>query len=211
MKLLDLFEGIGDLLKGDRYFYHCVRNDEDIIKIFQHGLKSSTNISLTEKGQSFEDEGGTILVFKRSDYQYKSKEYQDDAVITSGSGKPIAIIKDTSIHTKDGFTAEALSADWDRLEKEFEALAKSVGKTNEELKSYSYVMSMRGSKKPDWITSTQLDKLKKLNREEDELFAKLDLLGEKDEIPAVTKKDVLKQYAIHKVPVYDLPNRFRQD
>ena len=121
MKLLDLFESVNDLLNGDKHFYHCVRNDEDIIKIFQQGLKSSTNISLTTNGQSFEDEGGTILVFKRSDYQFKSKEYQDDAVISSGSGKPVAIIKDTSIHTKDGFTAEAVGAEWDKLEKEFEA------------------------------------------------------------------------------------------
>jgi hypothetical protein len=90
MKLTDLYEGVNDLLKGDKYFYHCMRNDEDIISIFQDGLRSGTNISLTTDGQSFEDEGGTILVFKRSDYQFKSKEYQEDAIITSGSGKPVA-------------------------------------------------------------------------------------------------------------------------
>ena len=209
MKLTDLYEGVNDLLKGDKYFYHCVRNDEDIISIFQDGLRSGTNISLTTDGQSFEDEGGTILVFKRSDYQFKSKDYQEDAVITSGSGKPVAIIKDTSVHTKTGFTAEAVEKEWQDLEKKFAEFARSVKKSEDDVRSYSYTMTMRGRERPDWIDQDQFNKLKKLRKEEDDLFAKLDILGEKDEIPSVTVKDVLKRYHIHKVPVYDLPSKFR--
>lgn len=206
MKLTDLFESVADLLKGD-HFYHSVRNDEDIIKIFQQGLRAGTNVSLDTQGQSFEDEGGTILVFKKSDYTIKLKDYQSDGVVTQGSGKPIAIIKDTSIHTRKGFSAEELEAEWNDLEQQMEKLGKATGKSLEEVKNFSYVMK---NKVPDWLTQQQFDRLKRLSKQVDELFVKLDLLGEKDLIPEITSADVLKQYKVHKVPVYELPARFQE-
>ena len=127
--------------------------------------------------------------------------------ISSKACEPIAIIKDTSIHTRKGFSAEELEAEWNDLEQQMEKLGKATGKSLEEVKNFSYVMK---NKVPDWLTQQQFDRLKRLSKQVDELFVKLDLLGEKDLIPEITSADVLKQYKVHKVPVYELPARFQE-
>jgi hypothetical protein len=75
--------------------FHAVRGDEDIAPIFQHGLRYNSNVSFDQDGQAFEDEGGTILVFRKADVQPRTKEYQGDGVVTKVGAKPVAIIKDT--------------------------------------------------------------------------------------------------------------------
>jgi hypothetical protein len=210
MRLVEIItESVSGILKSSEFLFHCVRNDEDILSIFADGLRRGTNVSFDTKGQAFEDEGGTILVFKKADYTLKEKDYQSDGVVLSGHGKPVAIIKDTSVHEKKGFNLDELTTEYENISKEFEKLGKAVDKTEDELKSYSY--TMKRSVVPDWLTATQHQKVLTLRKQEDEVFAKMDLIGEADEIPSVTKNDVLKRYHIHKVPVYALPSRFRVD
>lgn len=85
--------------QGKKYFFHAVRNDEDIATIIKEGLRPGTNVSRIG-GQALSGEGDTILVFEG---KTDEKGYQDDQ-LAKGGERPIAIIKDTTLEEREGDT-----------------------------------------------------------------------------------------------------------
>lgn len=106
----------GDSFINDKkYFYHAVRDEKDLDSIFQFGLIAGTNVSKSD-GQALSGEGETVLVFSRSDYRTRSKEYQDDEIVLGGTGKPVAIFKDTQPFEREGIDQEEANSRYRDLE-----------------------------------------------------------------------------------------------
>lgn len=110
--------------RGEKYFFHAVRNDEDIATIIKEGLRPGTNVSRIG-GQALSGEGDTILVFEGP---VDEKGYQDDQ-FAKGGERPIAIIKDTTLEEREGDTrAEAaVAAEAEAILGEIYALADEYG------------------------------------------------------------------------------------
>ena len=207
MKLQQLYENAQTFL-GKDYFWHAVRHDKDLPGIMAHGLTHGTNVSTQLDGQAFEDEGATILVFRKSDYELQTKDYQNDCIVVRGAAPPVAIFKDTSIHTSEALDLDQLADEYDRLTKEFKELARVTDMTEDEIRALALRTEISRKKVvPESMTETQFQKLMRLHKQEDILFKKMEKAeaSEDGKSKAVTHADVLKRYKHHNVPVLRLP------
>jgi hypothetical protein len=208
MKLQDLTEEklTAKKLLGSGYIYHAVFDEKNLDSIFKSGLRPGTNVSFDTKGQAFEDEGGTILVFNKSDYLTRQKSYQEDGMIASGNGKPVAILKDTSVEIKDAVNGDDISDDWEKLEKEFAELARVTDMTVDDLETVIVKRQVRKDRTiPEKMTETQYQKLFTLERERQRIWDLMDELDNEGNRQGVSHADVLKRYKKYGVPVFKLP------
>lgn len=163
-----------NFLDDSKYLYHAVRNDQDLDTIFAEGLRPGTNLS-DLGGQAFTDEGGTFLVLER---KASKKAYQGDYV-NQGTLRPVAILKDTLIHEKKGYTQEQSNAELDKIEAEFVALEKKT-----------------------WLSEKERD------REQDRLLRRSDGVLSMTNKPTLDTEGIIAQYTRHGVPVIPVEVRY---
>lgn len=184
--------------RGKKYYFHAVRNDEDIDGILADGLKPGTNVSRLG-GQALEaSEGGfTVLVFEGE--TAGQKEYQEDE-LAAGGEKPIAIIKDTSSEEREAGTGDAAGTAYEQWQDGVADLAENWGKEPGEIFTAIGTADLKKNKelRAEGWTVAQIAKLRKLEREQQKLF---DAASSAD-TSAVTAEDVLQKYRKYLLPTY---------
>ena len=206
-------------LDDSKYFYHAIVNEGDLASILQSGLRPGTNVSGL-KGQAF-GEGETVLVFRRSDYRVGQKSYQEDGVVQGGSGKPIAILKDTDPFVKKAVNRDAayakvekewadvekrmaMYADYLKLEpKEFEALLSQYEITRE-MRARTPSEKIRRQEQIELVETKFgdiVDRVKDLSAARQLAWEKMDHI---ESAPAkdITPADILNQYRKYGIPVH---------
>jgi hypothetical protein len=189
------------VLDDNQYVYHAVRNDEDIADISKNGLRPGTNLS-DSKGQAFEGEGDTVLVFKKADVAVENKGYQNDLVATNEGAKPVAILKDTSVDV-GGFTQNEWDAEAARIEAEaarIEAAQQAIA--DKYSVSLDDVIREGLRKKAEVVSPEDHKVLRKLDKQSDVMGEDMDRLAAQDGVAPTTEQDVLNRYTQHGVPVF---------
>ena len=212
---------LGNFLAPEKYYYHAVRNVEDIPDILKNGLRPGTNLSANTQGQAFTEEGATVLVFRKEDVQAKQKEYQDDYVVEN-QPRPVGILKDTSTEEYAGQKGELEWFDkWkereDKLEARKNAYANTMGMSREDFDKLMMQAGVRAKKQPELFKEYfegYADNVKEMWREGKELDRILDRETEREagsQRPVTTKEQVLEKYAQYGLPVEPFRADYNED
>lgn len=189
-------------LDASKYFYHAVRNDADIADIVKNGLRPGTNVSIDTRGQAF-NEGETILVFRKGQYKTSGKGYQEDHIVTSGSGGPVAILKDTEPFHKRSFDeiSKEVETTYEKLQEEAQLIARTLDMSVEDFWKLARNTGRYGNtalakeRLGEWY-----ERARSLNKREDALYERMDRMPEPD--AGVTgPEDILSRYDSHGLPV----------
>jgi len=205
------------------HVFHAVRNDADIASIMQNGLARGSNLSTTRDGQAFEDEGGTILVFRAEDVAPVGKGYQADSTAARAGAKPVAIIKDTSLIARPGRTQAQIdklldewTAKYEQSEQAIERIEKTVGVPPGSLDTAFYrAYGMRRLMSAENVQAEQaklratygefFDRALELYRESNRLSKEGDRLAGMQPQEPVSPAAALRAYRQYGIPVHALP------
>jgi len=227
MQKSDLADGVTMAGRGwlddSKYFYHAVRDDATIASIMRDGLHVGSNVGTT-KGQPFEDEGGTVLVFERAAYKLKGKGYQGDEVVVGGTAKPVAVLKDVEPHVHQGVPDadyDAVSDRYEALQKSLHGIALALELTDDELSTKMVRAEIRAEGRDrrfgykesfvDMFGDDFGDRLAELNREQNQLFKEMDRVDARASRAAKTADDVLEPYLKFGLPVHRLLLDYNED
>lgn len=208
---------LGDFLAPEKYYYHAVRNVEDIPDILKNGLRPGTNLSANTQGQAFTEEGATILVFRKEDVQATGKGYQDDYIVEN-QPRPVGILKDTAV---EEYAGEKTAPGWEELEKRYNKLeerknayANTMGMSREDFDKLLLHAGTRVKKQPELFKEyfgEYTDNVKEMWREGNALDRAL----EEQEIRAprqtATKEQVLEKYSQYGLPVEPFRAEYNED
>lgn len=198
---IDLRETVAPkLLDTEKYVYHAVRSDDDLPDIIKNGLTKGTNVTTSLRGQAFEDEGGTVLVFNKEDVVPSAKDYQGDSVTTK-TAKPIAILKDPSVETsRQTYTelADKMEALTTKETQLTDYVSKEYGINKDTVERYN-----SGDLKISDAPVEARKSLTELRQVSKSLNSIIDRLEGAPDVKA-TESDVLGRYESYNLPVHKL-------